>query len=63
MHTYSKALPEIYLWAEPTEKLRAIQKALPSELRRVVFQVEDKRFAWFSGEKLCGVNAWEGSRK
>jgi integrase/recombinase XerD len=50
---------EIYLRADPTEKLKAIEKALPPELRRGVFQVEDKLIAWLAGEKLSGVNPWE----
>ena len=54
---------EIYLRADPTEKLHAIEKALPPELRRGVFQVEDKLIAWLAGEKLSGVNPWEDSRK
>jgi hypothetical protein len=36
---------EIYLRGDPTEKLEAIEKALPPELRRGVFQVEDELFA------------------
>ena len=36
---------EIHLRADPTEKLHAIAKALPPELRRGVFQVEDKLIA------------------
>ena len=47
---------EIYLRADPTEKLLAIEKALPPELRRGVFQVEDKLIAWLAGEKLSAVN-------
>jgi site-specific recombinase XerD len=50
---------EIYLRADPTEKLEAIEKALPPELRRGVFQVEDKLIAWLSGQKLCGVDPWD----
>lgn len=50
---------EIYLRADPTEKLNAIEQALPPELRRGVFQVEDKLIAWLSGSKLSGVNPWE----
>jgi len=50
---------EIYLRADPTEKLEAIEKALPPQLRRGVFQVEDKLIAWLSGPKLSGVNPWE----
>jgi integrase/recombinase XerD len=49
---------EIYLRADPTEKLDAIEKALPPELRRGVFRVEDKLIAWLNGQKLCGVNPW-----
>ena len=50
---------EIYLRADPTEKLEAIEKALPPELRRGVFQVEDQLIAWLAGQKLSGVNPWE----
>ena len=50
---------EIYLRADPTEKLSVIEKALPPELRRGVFQVEDKLIAWLAGRKLSGVNSWE----
>jgi integrase/recombinase XerD len=49
---------EIYLRADPSEKLDAIEKALPPELRRGVFRVEDKLIAWLTGQKLCGVNPW-----
>jgi len=54
---------EIYLRADPTEKLHAIEKALPPELRRGVFQVEDKLIAWLATPKLSGVNPWENGRK
>jgi site-specific recombinase XerD len=50
---------EIYLRADPTEKLNTIEKALPPDLRRGVFQVEDKLIAWLTGRKLSGVNHWE----
>lgn len=50
---------EIYLRADPTEKLNTIEKALPPDLRRGVFQVEDKLIAWLAGRKLSGVNHWE----
>ena len=50
---------EIYLRTDPTEKLEAIEKVLPPELRRGVFQVEDKLMAWLTGQKLSGVNPWE----
>lgn len=43
---------EIYLRADPSEKLDAIEKALPPELRRGVFRVEDKLIAWLTGQKL-----------
>lgn len=33
---------EIYLRADPTEKLNTIEAALPPNLRRGVFQVEDR---------------------
>ena len=32
---------------------------LHPDLRRGVFQVEDKLIAWLSGRKLSGVNPWE----
>jgi len=51
---------EIYLRADPTEKLNTIEKALPPDLRRGTFPVEDKLIAWLSGRKLSGVNPWEG---
>ncbi len=50
---------EIYLRADPTEKLNAIESALPPDLRRGVFQVEDRLIAWLSGKKLCGVEPWK----
>jgi len=43
---------EIYLRADPTEKLAAIESALPADLRRGVFRVEDELIAWLSGERL-----------
>jgi integrase/recombinase XerD len=46
---------EIYLRADPTEKLAVIEQALPPDLRRG----EDKLIAWLSGKKLSGVNSWE----
>ncbi len=49
---------EIYLRADPTEKLNAIETALPPELRRGVFQVEDQLIAWLAGRQLSGVNPW-----
>jgi len=49
---------EIYLRADPTEKLEAIEKALPPDLRRGLFRVDDKLIAWLSGQKLCGVDPW-----
>ena len=50
---------EIYLRADPTEKLHTIEKAL----RRGTFPVEDKLIAWLSGRKLSGVNPWGGRDK
>ncbi len=50
---------ETYLRADPTEKLNAIEKALPPDLRRGVFQVEDKLIAWLAGQKLSGVDPWK----
>jgi site-specific recombinase XerD len=49
---------EIYLRADPTEKLIAIEAALPPNLRRGVFQVEDRLIAWLTGKKLSGVEPW-----
>lgn len=49
---------EIYLRADPTEKLNMIEGALPPNLRRGVFQVEDRLIAWLSGKKLSGVEPW-----
>jgi hypothetical protein len=48
---------EIYLRADPTEKLSAIEQAPPPEFRRGVFQVEDMLIARPSGRKLSGANA------
>jgi integrase/recombinase XerD len=50
---------EIYLRADPTEKLNAIESALPPDLRRGVFQVEDRLIAWLSGQRICGVQPWQ----
>ena len=50
---------EIYLRADSTEKLNTIEKALPPDLRRGTFPVEDKLIAWLSGRKLSGVNSRE----
>lgn len=49
---------EIYLRADPTEKLNTIEKALPPDLRRGTFRVEDQLIAWLSGRRLSGVNPW-----
>ncbi len=49
---------EIYLRADPTEKLNIIEAALPPNLRRGVFQVEDRLIAWLSGKKISGVHPW-----
>ena len=49
---------EIYLRADPTEKLNTIEAALPPNLRRGVFQVEDRLIAWLSGKKISGVRLW-----
>lgn len=49
---------EIYLRADPTEKLETIEKALPPDLRRGLFQVDDKLIAWLTGQKLSGVDPW-----
>ncbi len=50
---------EIYLRADPTEKLNPIAAALPPDLRRGVFQVEDRLIAWLSGQKISGVQPWQ----
>ena len=55
----SQKSTEIYLRADPTEKLNAIESALPPDLRRGVFRVEDRLIAWLSGEKLSGVPPWQ----
>lgn len=47
---------EIYLRADPTEKLITVEAALPAELRRGVFQVEDRLIAWLSGKKISGAD-------
>ena len=49
---------EIYLRADPTEKLNIIEAAMPPDLRRGVFQVEDRLIAWLSGKKISGVDPW-----
>jgi hypothetical protein len=47
-----------YLRADPTEKLNAIEAALPPDLRRGVFQVDDRLIAWLFGKKISGVDPW-----
>lgn len=47
---------EIYLRADPTEKLNAIESALPPNLRGGVFHVEDRLIAWLSGTTISGVD-------
>jgi len=49
---------EIYLRADPTEKLNTIEAALPPDLRRGVFQVEDRLIAWLAGKKISGADPW-----
>jgi hypothetical protein len=49
---------EIYLRADPEEKLNTIEGALLPNLRRGVFQVEDRLIAWLAGKKLSGVDPW-----
>lgn len=49
---------EIYLRADPTEKLNLIEAALSPDLRRGVFPVEDRLIAWLSGKKISGVDPW-----
>lgn len=50
---------EIYLRADPTEKLHMLERALPPDLRRGQFQVEDKLIAWLAGRELSGVQSWQ----
>ena len=50
---------EVYLRADPTEKLSTIEKALPPDLRRGVFPVEDKLIAWLAGGKQSAVDSWK----
>ena len=47
---------ETYLRADPTEKLSAIEAALPPDLRRGLFHAEDRLIAWLSGEKISRVH-------
>ena len=47
---------EIYLRADPEEKLKTVEAALPPDLRRGVFPIEDELIAWLSGQKLCRDN-------
>jgi len=54
---------EIYLRADPTEKLDTIEQALPPNLRRGLFHVEDKLIAWLAGQKLSAVDSWEDDAK
>jgi integrase/recombinase XerD len=56
-HTSLKST-EIYLRADPSEKLEILERALPPNLRRGVFQVKDRLIAWLSGKKLSGVQPW-----
>lgn len=52
---------EIYLRADPTEKLHTIEQALPPDLRRGRFQVEDKLIAWLEGRKLSAAQPWQNA--
>jgi integrase/recombinase XerD len=54
---------EAYLRADPTEKLQTIEAALPPDLRRGTFHVEDRLIAWLSGQTLSGVPPWADSAK
>lgn len=47
---------EIYLRADPTEKLEAVESMLPPQLRRGCFRPPDKLINWLRGARLCGVN-------
>lgn len=51
---------EIYLRADPTEKLEAIESVIPPQLRRGCFQPPDKLLNWLKGSRLCGVNGSHG---
>lgn len=51
---------EIYLRADPTEKLEAIESVLPPQLRRGHFRPPDKLISWLKGSRLCGVNGPHG---
>lgn len=51
---------EVYLRADPTEKLNTLVAALPPDLRRGVFQVEDRLIAWLSGKKMWVFRLWCG---
>jgi integrase/recombinase XerD len=52
---------EAYLRADPSEKLQTIEAALPPDLRRGTFHVEDRLIAWLSGQTLSGVPPWADS--
>lgn len=51
---------EIYLRADPTEKLNANESTLPPKLRRGIFRVEDQFIAWLSCEKLSEAETGRG---
>jgi len=54
---------EVYLRADPEEKLKTVEAALPPDLQRGVFPVEDQLIAWLSGKKLCEETVWPEPKK
>lgn len=50
-HTSLKST-DVYLRADPTEKLKTVEAALPADLKRGTFHIEDKLIDWLSGRKL-----------
>ena len=52
---------EIYLRADPTKKLDTIEAALPPDLRRGVFHVEDRLLAWLSGKRTIRRKSMAGA--
>lgn len=52
---------EIYLRADPTEKLEAIESMIPPQLRRGHFRPPDKLIDWLKGSRLCGVDGPRGA--
>jgi integrase/recombinase XerD len=46
---------EVYVRADPTEKLDAIEAVIPPSLRRGQFTVPDRLIAMLHGQSLCKV--------